>query len=820
MRRICALALAALVSLPVVSPAAAWSRPSSSPDPSSPPTDPAATQAPAPEPTAEPTPGASPEPTAEPTAAPAVEPTPAPRTPRPSPKAKPAAPSVDSAGRPIAAGRYIVMLASDADPTKVLSKHRAREGTVAERSFKHAFRGFTARLDKAQRAALLADPTVVAVVPDEVIQVTAQTVPTGVSRVGATSSAIAKINGVDERVDADVAIVDTGIGPHGDLNIAGGYNCSTSDRTRWYDENGHGTHVAGTVGARDNSWGVVGVAPGVRLWAVRILNSSGAGLLSWYVCGLDWILAQRDPNDSSRPLIEVVNMSVAKTGKDDGRCGAVNQDILHAAICRLKTAGITVVAAAANERRSAANYVPAAYNEVITVSALADTDGRPGGLGGNRCYSWGTYDRDDTFADFSNYGSDIDMIAPGKCIWSTRAGGGYGYSSGTSMAAPHVTGAAALYKSTRPLATPAEVREALRYLGSTNWYRSTDPDATNEPLLRVERIGVLGAFALSPGATATISSKGGSVDAPFTVNRSSTFFERVRFRVDALPAGWSAAFVVSSTYGFTARSASVRVTAPPTARPGSYDIQISGMNWGRTKSTTLTVNVVADAPTASAPTARLRTATVLGKSSTGATTITLWPTWAAATDPSDPIARYEVQRSVNGGPFGSTIATSASARSAAYSGLSLGARYRFRVRAQDVDGTWSAWATGSPTTPLAISDRSSLVTYHGGWWKSDSSAATGGWITSSRQAGAYARYRFTGRTVAIVAPTNATRGRISVYIDGVYKATVDLYSSANVYRKVVYSASWASSKTRTIEVRVAGTSGRPTISLDGFIVLK
>ena len=146
-------------------------------------------------------------------------------------------------------------------------------------------------------------------------------------------------------------------------------------------------------------------------WASRPASGCGpcgssiraaAGLLSWYVCGLDWILAQRDPNDSSRPLIEAVNMSVAKTGSDDADCGNTNRDILHQAICRLYRAGITVVAAAANASRSAAGFVPAAYNEAITVSALADTDGRPGGGGGNKCYSWGTYDRDDTFADFSN----------------------------------------------------------------------------------------------------------------------------------------------------------------------------------------------------------------------------------------------------------------------------------------------------------------------------------------------------------------------------------------------------------------------------------
>ena len=150
-------------------------------------------------------------------------------------------------------------------------------------------------------------------------------------------------------------------------------------------------------------------------------DSSGSGLVSWYVCGLDWITAQRDPNDPSRPLIEAANMSVAKTGSDDHNCGLTNHDPMHQAICRLVASGVTVVAAAGNNHFSASRLVPASYNEVITVSALADSDGKPGGVGGNACFSWGSYDRDDTFANFSNYGRDVDLIAPGKCIWSTRA---------------------------------------------------------------------------------------------------------------------------------------------------------------------------------------------------------------------------------------------------------------------------------------------------------------------------------------------------------------------------------------------------------------
>jgi subtilisin family serine protease len=821
MRRIAALALAALVSLPVVSPVAAADP---SPTVESPaPTEPSGSPEPTPAAEPTPTPAAEPTPSAEPT--PVTDPTPAvdatePATPTAKAKRTPDV-ALDAKGRPIATGRYIVVLVETADTSRVLTRHRQREGIAAERSFKHAFRGFTASLDAAQRRALLADPSVKAVVPDEVIHVAAQTTPTGVSRVGTLQSGLANVNGADDRIDADVAIVDTGIAAHPDLVVAGGYNCSSSDRTRWVDEHGHGTHVAGTVGARDNTIGVVGVAPGVRLWAVRILNSSGSGLLSWYVCGLDWILAQRDPNDSSRPRFEAVNMSVAKTGRDDANCGFSNSDILHKAICRLYAGGITVVAAAANARSSAAGYVPAAYNQVITVSALADTDGKAGGLGGNRCYSWGGYDRDDTFADFSNYGSDIDLIAPGKCIWSTKPGPTYGYSSGTSMAAPAVTGAVALYKASRPLATPAEVRESLRYLGNQGWFTSTDPDPYHEPLLNVARIGTLGSFSLSAPTAGTISSKGGTVLVPVSVTRTSTFFERVRLTVSDVPSGWAAAMVATSVYGWTGTSTSVRVTVPSTATPGTYHMRVTGTNWGRTKTATVTVTVASDLPTARAPLVSVLSSSSLGRSSTGAISVTLRTSWSAATDPSDRIVRYEVERSANGGAYGWTRATSASVRTTSFSGLAFGTNYRFRVRAQDSDGDWSPWATSAvAVTPALVSDRSTLVTYRGRWLRYASTYATNGGITSSSEAGATARYRFTGRTIAVVAPTGPTKGRAAIYIDGVYKATIDLRTSSTIHRRVVWVGYWSALGTHTIVLRVAGTSGRPIVSLDGFVVLQ
>ena len=353
---------------------------------------------------------------------------------------------------------------------------------------------------------------------------------------------MAKINGLDERVDADVAIVDTGVSYHPDLNVAGGYNCTSSSTAgRGATPNGHGTHVAGTVAALDNTIGVVGVAPGARIWAVRILNADGYGLLSWYVCGLDWILAQRDPNDSSRPLIEVVNMSVAKDGADDVNCGLTNQDVLHQAICRVVAGGITVVAAAANDKGSASKQVPASYNEVITVSALADTDGKRGGARRQPLLLVGRLRQGRHVRRLQQLrqrrrphrAGQVHLVdaSPGTPTPTRR---------GRRWPRPAVTGAVALYKSSRPNATPAEVKEALQYLGTLDWKTSTDPDSYHEKLLDVSKLGPLGTFDLDTSALGYTNAHGGTSLIPVSIDRSSTFFERVRFSVTSLPSGWTA----------------------------------------------------------------------------------------------------------------------------------------------------------------------------------------------------------------------------------------------------------------------------------------
>ncbi|MEV1068410.1 S8 family serine peptidase, partial [Streptomyces sp. NPDC050263] len=180
--------------------------------------------------------------------------------------------------------------------------------------------------------------------------------------------------------------------------------------------------------------------------------------------------------------IDVANMSLGGDATDNGDCGRTNGDAMHQTICNSVAKGVTYDVAAGNSHADAKNTVSAAYDEVITVSALADFDGKPGGLVGPACRA----DQDDTFADFSNFGSDVDLIAPGVCIRSTYLAGGYTTMSGTSMAAPQVAGGAALYRATHPTASPQTVNAALQNAGSLDWSRpSQDGDAVKESLLGV-----------------------------------------------------------------------------------------------------------------------------------------------------------------------------------------------------------------------------------------------------------------------------------------------------------------------------------------------
>jgi len=349
----------------------------------------------------------------------------------------------------------VVFHADERDVEGLTAEHGRAYGASVSHRYNAALKGYAATIPLARLDDVRRDPRVAFVSEDRPVASVAQTLPTGIDRIDGELSSHFSSNTWN---NIAVAVIDTGSGPHSDLNIVGGMNCSTGKS--YSDGNGHGTHVAGTIGAINNGAGVVGVAPGIPIYSVRVLNNQGTGSFSSIICGIDWVTA-----NASTLNIKVANMSLGGAGTDDGNCGNTNNDALHRAICNSVAAGVTYVVAAGNDNSDLAGFVPAAYDEVLAVTAVADFNGRPGGGAAATCRS----DVDDTPADFSNFAgngspdADHTIAAPGVCILSTWKGGGYSTISGTSMASPHVAGTAALCIATgKCTGSPSNVIGKLR----------------------------------------------------------------------------------------------------------------------------------------------------------------------------------------------------------------------------------------------------------------------------------------------------------------------------------------------------------------------
>jgi subtilisin len=176
-----------------------------------------------------------------------------------------------AAAAPSGTGSYIVVLKDTASPSTMARAHAGRYGARVGHVYRHALKGYSATLSSDRVAALKADPSVAAVAPDLPVHAFVQTLPTGISN------------------------------SHPELNVVGGTNCVGGTSSN--DDHGHGSHVAGIAAARDNGDGVVGVAPGARLHAVKVLNAAGSGTTSQIICGIDWVTARAG-------TIEVANMSL------------------------------------------------------------------------------------------------------------------------------------------------------------------------------------------------------------------------------------------------------------------------------------------------------------------------------------------------------------------------------------------------------------------------------------------------------------------------------------------------------------------------------
>ncbi len=375
-------------------------------------------------------------------------------------------------------GRYIAVFKDEVrDHPAAAKAMAAQHGLSIGHVYEHALKGFVFNGSTQAVMAVSQRANIAYVEPDQICQAWEQKIPTGINRADVEKAVT--ITGSSGLVDVDIAIIDTGLDSnHPDLNvITGGVrfymsrNRILSD-TRWEDDNGHGTHVGGTAAAKDNDLGVVGVAPGARLTAVKVLDAKGEGTVSGIIAGVDWVAARAS-------TFEVANMSLG------GGYSQAQNDAVRKAVEK----GVVFVVAAGNDGMDAALYSPASEPTAITVSALADSDGLPGGKGPATFL----YGADDSFATFSNFGSVVDLCAPGVDILSTLMGGGYGTGSGTSMASPHVAGAAALYIArnglTKSAAGVAAVADALKNkgwtLGDPEYLLSGDKDNYQEPLLNV-----------------------------------------------------------------------------------------------------------------------------------------------------------------------------------------------------------------------------------------------------------------------------------------------------------------------------------------------
>jgi aqualysin 1 len=301
----------------------------------------------------------------------------------------------------------------------------AIQGFRADHVYSAALRGFSARLTAWQIDALENDPLVAYVEADGTMAISVQLIPWGITRIDADLSTTLAGNGSGAIANVNAYIIDTGIDTnHTDLNVVRHVNFAGGPNK---DCNGHGTHVSGTVAARDDTADVVGVAPGAPLTGVKVLGCSGSGKTSGVIKGIDWVTA-----NAVKPAI--ANMSL----------GGGASKSLDDAVIKSADSHVFYSIAAGNSGANACNYSPAragTHNGVMTTAAT---------------------DSSDKEASWSNYGNCVDIWAPGVSILSTKKGGGTTTMSGTSMAAPHVGGTGALYLSSHTGATPATVEAAIK----------------------------------------------------------------------------------------------------------------------------------------------------------------------------------------------------------------------------------------------------------------------------------------------------------------------------------------------------------------------
>jgi subtilisin family serine protease len=346
-------------------------------------------------------------------------------------------------------GQYIVVFKDGVqDPTAVARGHAQRYGAEILFTYQHSIKGYSAHFPEGRLDKVRADERVAYVEHDKTAYAQAQTLPWGIDRIDADVSSTDAGNGSGAVSNVDAYIIDSGIYRHTDLNVVGHVNFAGGKNA---DCNGHGTHVAGTVAARDNTSYVVGTAPGAPLTGVKVLGCNGSGSYSGVINGVDWVTA-----NARKPAI--ANMSL----------GGPRSQALDDAVTKSAASGIFYSIAAGNDGVDACSQSPARVgagtnNGIATVAATNGSEVET---------SW------------SNYGPCVDIWAPGANVLSTSKSGGTTTMSGTSMAAPHAGGGAALYLSSNTNVSPPVVESALK-----NAAQSTGTMSKDSKSIRREYVG-------------------------------------------------------------------------------------------------------------------------------------------------------------------------------------------------------------------------------------------------------------------------------------------------------------------------------------------
>ncbi|MFM7838405.1 MAG: S8 family serine peptidase, partial [Chitinophagaceae bacterium] len=338
---------------------------------------------------------------------------------------------------------YLVIFRDDVKEVDQQVKQMSQAlGIQAKFIYKHVVKGFAATLPAQALSALQKNPLVKYIEPDQVMKLSATQSPAtwGIDRVDQQALPLSgSYTYTSDGSTVDAYVFDTGIWLTHDQfggRAVAGYDAFGGNTV---DQNGHGTHVSGTIGGS-----IYGLAKNIRLIAVRVLDASGSGSTSGVVAGLDWAA-----NDHSSKLA-VGNMSL----------GGGASSTLDNAVRNCVADGIVMCVAAGNSSADASNYSPARVAEAITVGATTSSDG---------------------FASFSNYGSIVDILAPGVSITSSWYGSNSSTNtiSGTSMATPHVCGVAALYLEANTGATPADVSLGLKGAATSGVISSVPSNTVN-----------------------------------------------------------------------------------------------------------------------------------------------------------------------------------------------------------------------------------------------------------------------------------------------------------------------------------------------------